>query len=148
MKLENLLLPFALFFSQSQEKPIPKEKIDRYVEFAKNGQEVAEVGRYPYPETYSQRIDYHGNELTVSYSKTKKGKVTLAAVINRGILGSRYFIEELVIDGIPEQVGGTSIDAAWSENFRDINKESKRRTLSEYHQIIHYVLDSLPKPKP
>ena len=176
MKLESLLLPFALFFSQSQVNPLPKEKVDRYVELAKQGKSNLDIDPHldqfgrPLYETNSTSIDYHGSFVHIQYLKTIGGHIGVRTVIQDNSVAPRstlVFLEQNYIDGTPEKydVDGTYLknfmdgipeivagkdwvqDSSWSGYFKDRNEQSKRKLLNRYHQIIYYVVDSLLKRK-
>ena len=63
------------------------------------------------------------------------------------------FIENKVIDGVPEEAiiyaekpNMTGHEDPWAiVKFKDMKPEDQRKIISQYHQIIHYVADSLPK---
>src|SRR3989338_4350298 len=135
-----MLLKFITQFFTCQKRI--REKVDRYVEFAsKSTRQVASQSiQGNVSSTRETELDYHGNLAKILYTKSTNGVISLSTAIKYNTGGILMFMENEVIDGIPESI------LPFGEFPKDlINNE--RKLLNRYHQIIYYVVDSLLKRK-
>lgn len=127
--------------ASSESQGISRDKINRYIEFVKTktttGTQVASQtrGRETISTTRDYFINYHEGRIGFLYTKDNKG-ISLSTVLERGS-SKLAFMEHINIDGIPEMV------LPFGE-FQDLARDNAK-LLRVYHQIINYVVDSLPK---
>jgi len=141
--LQRLVLSaFPLFlFSQNPVNPVPKERIDRYVEFASRGEEYTfqvNLRGEKISQTRKTLVNYHGDQIGILYTSNMKGDTHSLSTVLTKPSGSLVISENVKIDGIPEKV---LFIGSHIQNFDPKDKKLVR----QYHQIINYVLDSLPK---
>src|SRR3989338_4624941 len=147
--LQRLVLSaFPLFlFSQNQVNPVPKERIDRYVEFAGKGEIVISKTRQGkvVSSTRTTVLDYHEDELALIYTQDEKS-TSLSTVLK---IESDFvrIMEHGNIDGIPEKVAFKILDESGYADYKNIDVGKRRILVNKYSQIINFVLDSLPLKK-
>ena len=164
MGLEKFLLTSLLFFNPSQSSQVSPEDIKKYIGFVKTGNEITYCEKHklfePCPvsaETAAhwKLIDYHSTVrgLSILYHKNSKNEILETTFSSDTASNTIAFLENRVIDGIPEQVITYSKELSKKRDpdswvlieFKSMKSEDKRKVLRQYHQIINYVLDSLPK---
>lgn len=137
--LARILLPIASVFmlGQGPINSFPREKIDRYVEFADKG--VSYPSTMPGDVTKMTLTEYPRNIAQIMYSKGHSGRVSLTTAIF-GEKEDLTFMGQNVIDGIPEAF----IDTLGIRYFSDITTpEEKRNIINKYSEVIEYFIDSL-----
>src|SRR3989338_4989707 len=155
MGLERVLLPMVFAVAgcfPKEDLTISSEKMSRYVQFAKKGEEFTSsidfMGR-DLSKIKRTMGDYHGRRdiIVMLYGERLNGTTSLATTFRYNGIDFNFdltFMENGIIDGIPERI----LESEEPRNFKDISSEERKDMLGIYHQIINYVLDSLPKQKP
>jgi len=131
--LATMLLLSVFLSCSNQPKKLPEGVMKKYVKFVDSRHRVS-------PETRSIAVNYRNYTLNLLHFD---GGIGAPCTLSTTRIGEKIitFTEHGFIDGIPEMIK----DGDNRINFSNLSVKEKINYLAQYHSIVHYVADSLPK---